>query len=103
MNSLPITGRVSTLTSNTLPPYVHLWAGLYASGVWGQMSGGELSSSTLEHAQQIAAHESSRTTKLHDRTSDQVGLDETERIAIRRTDYQPSLNHQVSLAVQVAQ
>jgi hypothetical protein len=37
---------------------------------------------TLEHTQQIAAHESPRTTKLYDRTTDQVSLDETERIAI---------------------
>jgi len=37
---------------------------------------------TLEHAQQIAAHESPRTTKLYDRTTDQVSLDEIERIAI---------------------
>jgi hypothetical protein len=31
---------------------------------------------------QIAAHESPRTTKLYDRTSDQITLDEIERIAI---------------------
>jgi len=37
---------------------------------------------TLEHAQQNAAHESPRTTKLYDRTSDQITLDEIERIAI---------------------
>jgi integrase/recombinase XerD len=37
---------------------------------------------TLEHAQQIAAHESPRTTKLYDRTSDQITLDEIERITI---------------------
>lgn len=37
---------------------------------------------TLEHAQQIAAHESPRTTKLYDRTTDQITLDEIERIAI---------------------
>ncbi|MCA9259456.1 MAG: tyrosine-type recombinase/integrase, partial [Planctomycetales bacterium] len=36
----------------------------------------------LEHAQQIAAHESARTTKLYDRTSDAVSLDEIERIMI---------------------
>jgi len=36
----------------------------------------------LEHAQQIAAHESPRTTKLYDRTNDQITLDEIERIAI---------------------
>ena len=37
---------------------------------------------TLEHAQQIAAHESPRTTKLYDRTSDEISLDEVERIVI---------------------
>ena len=36
----------------------------------------------LEHAQRIAAHESVRTTKLYDRTSDTVSLDEIERIVI---------------------
>lgn len=34
----------------------------------------------LEHAQQIAAHESPRTTKLYDRREDEVTLDEVERI-----------------------
>jgi len=38
---------------------------------------------TLEKAQMMAAHESPRTTKLYDRTNDQVTLDEVERIAIR--------------------
>jgi hypothetical protein len=37
---------------------------------------------TIEKAQQIAAHESPKTTKLYDRTNDQVTLDEIERIAI---------------------
>lgn len=37
---------------------------------------------TLEHAQMIAAHESPRTTKLYDRTGDQITLDEIERIMI---------------------
>ena len=37
---------------------------------------------TIEHAQQIAAHESPRTTKLYDRTSDAISLDEVERIVI---------------------
>jgi site-specific recombinase XerD len=37
---------------------------------------------TLEKAQQMAAHESPKTTKLYDRTSDQITLDEVERIAI---------------------
>jgi hypothetical protein len=35
-----------------------------------------------EKAQQIAAHESPRTTKLYDRTSDQLTLDEIEKIQI---------------------
>ena len=37
---------------------------------------------TIENAQAIAAHESPRTTKLYDRTDDQITLDEVERIAI---------------------
>ena len=37
---------------------------------------------TIENAQQIAAHESPRTTKLYDRTSDAISLDEIERIII---------------------
>jgi integrase len=37
---------------------------------------------TLENAQAIAAHESLRTTKLYDRTSDETTLDDVERIAI---------------------
>jgi integrase/recombinase XerD len=41
-----------------------------------------LNDGTLEHAQQIAAHESPRTTKLYDRTSDEITLDEIERIGI---------------------
>jgi site-specific recombinase XerD len=37
---------------------------------------------SLENAQAMAAHESPRTTKLYDRTSDEITLDEVERIAI---------------------
>jgi integrase/recombinase XerD len=37
---------------------------------------------TIEHAQQIANHESPRTTKLYDRTDDAISLDEIERILI---------------------
>ena len=36
---------------------------------------------TLEKAQEIAAHASTKTTKLYDRTKDEVTLDESERIA----------------------
>jgi integrase/recombinase XerD len=37
---------------------------------------------TLEKAQQMAAHESPRTTKLYDRTTDIVTLDEVEKITL---------------------
>jgi site-specific recombinase XerD len=37
---------------------------------------------SLENAQVMAAHESPRTTKLYDRTDDQITLDEVEKIAI---------------------
>ncbi len=37
---------------------------------------------TLENAQAMAAHESPRTTKLYERTGDEITLDEVERIAI---------------------
>ena len=36
----------------------------------------------LEIAQQMAAHESARTTGLYDRRNDEVSLDEVERIGI---------------------
>ena len=36
----------------------------------------------LEYAQQMAAHESARTTKLYDRRNDQVTLDQVERIVL---------------------
>jgi integrase len=39
-------------------------------------------SGSLENAQAMAAHESPRTTKLYDRTGDEITLDEVERITI---------------------
>ena len=41
-----------------------------------------LAGGSLKHAQRIAAHESPRTTKLYDRTRDEISLDEIERIVI---------------------
>jgi site-specific recombinase XerD len=49
-----------------------------ATGITAYLTGG----GTLEKAQTMAAHESPRTTKLYDRTSDEITLDEVERIAI---------------------
>jgi site-specific recombinase XerD len=37
---------------------------------------------TLEHAQQLANHESPRTTKLYDRRNEEISLDEVEKISI---------------------
>jgi integrase/recombinase XerD len=36
----------------------------------------------LEHAQQMAGHESPRTTKLYDRTKDEITPSEVERIRL---------------------
>ena len=36
----------------------------------------------LEHAQEMAAHESPRTTKLYDRTRERLTQDEVERIRL---------------------
>jgi integrase len=49
-----------------------------ATGITAYLNAG----GTIEKAQQIAAHESPRTTKLYDRTNDELTLDEIERIAI---------------------
>ena len=49
-----------------------------ATGITAYLSNG----GTLERAQQIAGHASAKTTKLYDRTSDTVTVDEIERIVI---------------------
>ena len=49
-----------------------------ATGITAYLANG----GTIENAQAIAAHESPRTTKLYDRTSDEITLDEVERIVI---------------------
>ena len=49
-----------------------------ATGITAYLSNG----GSVENAQKIAAHESIRSTKLYDRTSDEVSLDEIERIHI---------------------
>ena len=49
-----------------------------ATGITVYLTNGGL----LEHAQQMAAHESARTTKLYDRRNDKVTLDEVEKIVL---------------------
>jgi hypothetical protein len=51
---------------------------LFATGITAYLEAG----GTLENAQAMAAHESPRTTKLYDRTGDEITLDEVERIQI---------------------
>jgi integrase len=41
-----------------------------------------LNGGSLENAQAIAGHESPRTTKLYDRTRDEITLEEVERIRL---------------------
>ena len=47
-----------------------------ATGITAYLQNGDI----LEHAQQITAHQSPSTTKLCDRTKDEISLDEVERI-----------------------
>ena len=53
----------------------HSWR---ARGITAYLENGGL----LEHAQQMAAHASAKTTKLYDRRGEQVSLDEVERIVL---------------------
>ncbi|MFK7737934.1 MAG: tyrosine-type recombinase/integrase [Pirellulaceae bacterium] len=50
-----------------------------ATGITAYLKNGGLP----EHAQRIAAHDSVRTTKLYDRTADDISLDEIEKIQIQ--------------------
>jgi len=88
-------GRTDGLTENAMSR-IHVWqmiqrrareGGLNgdicchtfrATGITAYLDNG----GTLENAQLMAAHESPRTTKLYDRTGDEITLDEVERIAI---------------------
>ena len=51
---------------------------LRATGITAYLSNG----GALEHAQEMAAHESPRTTKLYDRTKERLTQDEVERIRL---------------------
>lgn len=88
-------GRTGTLTQNPLTrtdvllmvkrrckdaalPHSTCCHTFRATGITAYLENG----GTIEKAQAIAAHESPRTTKLYDRTTDQITLDEIERIMI---------------------
>ena len=67
---------------NTMPPKLNLSArtadAFRATGITAYLKNG----GKLEIAQQMAAHESARTTGLYDRRNDEISLDEVERIGI---------------------
>jgi len=60
------------------PPENICYHTLRATGITAYLEAG----GTIESTQAIAAHESPRTTKLYDRTSVVLSLDEIERIVI---------------------
>ena len=62
--------KAAGLSTTTSP---HSWRG---SGITEYLRAG----GSLETAQEIAAHESTRTTKLYDRSQGEITLDEIERI-----------------------
>jgi integrase len=57
-------------------PYSTCFHTFRATGITTYLENG----GTLEHAQTIANHESPRTTKLHDRTREELSFEEVARI-----------------------
>ena len=78
MNRVDVLRMIKRRAAGAALPYSTCCHTFRATGITTYMQNG----GTLEHAQQIAAHESPRTTKLYDRTQDQISLDEVERIRI---------------------
>ena len=67
--------RSALKPSGSARPIAHIFR---ATGITAYLRNG----GTLERAQAIAAHESSRTTKLYDRTADAVTVEDIEKIGI---------------------
>src|SRR3977135_1063950 len=68
--------RVDYAFTRFLPPVgCHTWR---ATGITIYLE----NDGRLKHAQQMAGHESPRTTKLYDRTKDEITLSEVERIRL---------------------
>jgi hypothetical protein len=70
--------RKTRITAARIPHNSTRSAAFRATGITAYLENG----GTIENAQAIAAHESPRTTKLYDRTNDEITLDEVERILI---------------------
>ncbi len=83
-----LTGRASLPKANT---HLMIQRRAKAAGLWTKISAHSFRATgittylqnggKLEIAQQMAGHESARTTGLYDRRNDQIALDEVERIA----------------------
>jgi len=73
-----VLAMIKRRTAGAALPYSTCCHTFRATGITTYLQNG----GTLEHAQQIAAHESPRTTKLYDRTQDEISVDEVERIRI---------------------
>ena len=67
--------RIGAVVAMRVDDFVHTFR---ATGITAYLEAG----GTLENAQAMAAHESPRTTKLYDRTGDEITPDEVERISI---------------------
>ncbi len=83
MTSRPLTSRnaldmIKGRAKAIGPPVIICCHTFRATGITAYLENG----GTIEHAQQIANHESPKTTKLYDRTNDQITLDEIERIVL---------------------
>lgn len=81
MNSMTRTDALRMIKRRAVAiglPYSTCCHTFRATGITAYLENG----GTIEKAQAIAAHESPRTTKLYDRTDDQITLDEVERILI---------------------
>jgi site-specific recombinase XerD len=78
MNRADVLRMIKRRAADAALPYSTCCHTFRATGITTYLQNG----GTLEHAQQIAAHESPRTTKLYDRTHDEISLDEVERIRI---------------------
>jgi integrase len=78
MNRIDVLRMVKRRASAAGLPYPTCCHTFRATGITAYLENG----GSIENAQAIAAHESPQTTKLYDRTGDEITLDEVERIAI---------------------
>lgn len=78
MNRIDVFRMIKRRAATAGLPYSTCCHTFRATGITAYLKNG----GTIENAQAIANHESPRTTKLYDRRSDDINLDEVERIVI---------------------